>query len=72
MQNEIVHVVKGEFSFKCSDGNVMTLGFIMPYEIASKIALEIMDWKEKWVATTNTVESYQETLKKFLLELENK
>jgi len=32
---EKVHVAKGEFKFKCSDGQEMTLGFVMPYEIAS-------------------------------------
>lgn len=72
MSKEKVHAVKGEFSFKSSDGQDMTLGFVMPYEIASKIAIAIMSWKEDWVATTKTVEKYQETEKQFLTELKEK
>lgn len=50
----------------------MTLGFVMPYEIASKIAIDIMGWKDDWVATTATVEAYQETEKQFLSELKDR
>lgn len=70
MSNEKIHAVKGNFNFKSSDGQVMTLSFVMPYEIASKMAIAIMSWKEDWVATTNTVEKYQETERKFLSESE--
>lgn len=72
MSKEKVHVAKGEFKFKSSDGQDMTLGFVMPYDIASKIAIAIMSWKDDWVATTTTVESYQETEKQFLSELKDK
>lgn len=72
MSNKTVHAVKGEFKFKCSNGEDMTLGFVMPYEIASKIAIAIMSWKDNWVATTTTVEAYQETEKQFLSELKDK
>jgi hypothetical protein len=72
MSKDKLIVAKGEFSFKCSDGQEMTLGFVMPYEIASKIAIAIMSWKDDWVATTTTVERFQESEKEFLDKLKNK
>jgi hypothetical protein len=69
MSKEKVHVAKGEFIFRCSDGQDMTLSFVMPYEIASKIAIDIISWKDDWVATTTTVENYQENMNNFLTKL---
>lgn len=68
---EKVIVSKGIISVKSSDGSQMDLTFAMPKEIQDKIMLEIMLWKDNWVASTNTVENYQKEEKIFLEKLKD-
>ncbi|HET8735204.1 MAG TPA: hypothetical protein VFM69_01265 [Pricia sp.] len=64
-----MEVTKGSIKVKSSDGSETELGFVMPSEIASKIMISIMSWKEDWSATIKTVEAYQEKEKSFLEEI---
>lgn len=67
-----MEVSKGSFKIENSDGSNTELGFVMPYEIASKLMIAIMSWKDDWVATTKTVEIYQQKETEFLNSLKEK
>jgi hypothetical protein len=62
-------ISKGSFNIYNSDGTKMELGFVLPFEIAEKIAIQIISWKEDWVDTTKTVEDYQNSEKEFIEKL---
>jgi hypothetical protein len=59
-------VSKGKIRIDNNDGTNTELDFVMPFEIAEEILSNIIDWKNNWVATTNTVEKFQEVSKEFL------
>jgi hypothetical protein len=63
---ETAIVSKGKIRIDNNDGTNTELDFVMPFEIAEEILSKIIDWKNNWVATTNTVEKFQEVSKKFL------
>lgn len=53
-----------------SDGTWKETTHMMPLEIATAINCLLIDWKDQWVATTNTVEEFQNSMQKFEIELE--
>lgn len=59
-------VSKGKIRIDNSDGTNTELDFVIPFDIAEEILSNIIDWKNNWVATTNTIEKYQEVSKEFL------
>lgn len=68
---EKIIVSKCKISVNSSDGSLMELDFVMPKEIQDKIMLEIMLWKDNWVASTATIENYQKEEQIFLEKLKN-
>lgn len=69
MEKEIV--VKGEIKWKASDGSDLTLEFILPFDIASQITCDIIDWKNRWYMTPNEYEQYKKDEGEFLKSIED-
>lgn len=65
MANKLV-VSSGTISVKNSDGSYSSLDFIMPKEILEQIKCRIIDWKDEWVATTNTHEEFKKIESEFI------
>lgn len=59
-------VSKGKIKIDNSDGTNTELDFVIPHEIVEEILSNIIDWKNNWIATTNTIEKFQEASKEFL------
>ncbi len=49
-----------------SDGTRQELSNTMPQEIATKLAIEIIDWKDNYMATVSKIETYQLEESKFI------
>jgi hypothetical protein len=59
-------VVKGTLTWEASDGTNLSLGFVLPFEVAENIAVKIIGWKEKYMVFPKEYDEYLEKEKEFL------